>query len=299
MSQFKVLVPLDGSKLAEAPLSHLSSLRALGEVELTLLSVVEENPDAADLRSNEAIDREQNLLRSYINDVANDISSHLDLPAEARIAYGKPAECILDIAKEMQPDLIVISTHGRSGPARWRLGSVADKVIRGAPCNLMVMGKEASQTATWFAEIVEPFQTVLVPLDGSDLAEQAIPVAQLFADRYNSVLHFVRVVTIPVYGDISDVGVPSLIDVMQDNATKYLDVIASRDGMPEKTVQKVVVGSPASALLDYIEDNHIGLVVMTTHGRSGISRTALGSVTDRLLSSNAPVLVVKAAEPGK
>lgn len=296
MTRLRVLIPLDGSKLAEAPLSYVSSLRGLDELELTLVSVVDEGEEVHSLGTKETLEREHNVLSSYLRDTAEGIRKHLGLPAAIRLESGQPAEQILNLAKELSTDLLVISTHGRSGAARFRLGSVADKVIRGAPCNVMVMGPRAAEAAEWFAEISEPFKQILVPLDGSRLAEQALPLAIRFAERYQSTLHLVRVVTVPLYGDISgEVTYPDLLDIMEDNAAKYLESIGSRPGMPASVQKKVAIGGPAGELLNYVDDHHIDLVVMTSHGRGGISRAALGSVTDRLIGSPAPVLVVRAS----
>jgi len=103
-------------------------------------------------------------------------------------------------------------------------------------------------------------------------------------------------VQIPLYGDISgDIGYPDLMQVMEQTAQRYVERIADRPGMPPKRLIKVLTGAPASQLVAYVEENHIDLVIMTSHGRGGLSRAAYGSVTDRLLGGCAPVLVVKPA----
>jgi nucleotide-binding universal stress UspA family protein len=297
MTPLKVFIPLDGSKLAESSLSYLSSLRALGEVEPRLFSVVDEYDGFTLPDAEEAIKREHNLLAIYLREVAADLKKHLGLVCDTRLAYGNPATRILEAIDDFGADLVVISTHGRTGVTRWRLGSVADKVIRGARCNLMVLGPKAAQTAEWFAEVSEPFKNILLPLDGSDLAEDAIPIALRFADRYDSTIHLVRAVQIPLYGDISgDIGYPDLMEIMEKSAQQYLDRIAERPGMPPKRRSTVLAGAPALELAAYVEENHIDLVIMTSHGRGGLSRAAYGSVTDRLLGECAPVLVVKPEE---
>lgn len=297
MTLLKVLIPLDGSKLAEASLAYLSSLRALGEVQPLLFSVVDEPEPVQALDFEEAVKREHNLLSTYLREVAADIKKHLGVVCDTRVAYGKPAVRILEAIDSFEPDLVAITTHGRTGTRRWRLGSVADKVIRGARCNLLVIGPRAAETAEWFAEITEPFKAILLPLDGSELAEEAIPTALQFANRYDSVLHLVRVVTVPVYGDISDVGYPTVLQVMDEAARNYLGAVVDRPDMPAERHTAVLTGSPAAELESYIRTNHIDLVVMTSHGRGGLSRAAFGSVADRLLGCEAPVLVVKPAGP--
>lgn len=297
MTQLKVLVPLDGSKLAECSLAQLSTLRLLGDVELLLVSVVDETDDFHSSASHEAEQREHNVLSTYVNEVAADITRHLGLTAATRVQHGNPAEVIIRAAGEFGADLIIISSHGRSGFSRWRLGSVADKIIRNAPANVLVMGPRAAQLADWYAELSAPFPSILVPLDGSLLAEAALPVAQRYAAAFGSTLHLVRAVPIPTYGDPGMTATyGNLLDDLTSAAEAYLDSIKRRPEMPEKVETKVLVGSASAELLDYVEANAISLVAMTTHGRGGLVRAALGSVTGRLVGSDAPVLVVRAPE---
>jgi nucleotide-binding universal stress UspA family protein len=172
MSQYKVLVPLDGSRLAEHSLVYLDALRSMGESQVQLLSVVDEAEDFESLKPEESRLREENLLSTYLREVSADIKQHLGIDVETRVVAGSPANAILDEAEKYAPDLLVISTHGRSGISRWRLGSVADKVIRGAACNTLVVGPKAAERGTWLdARIMDAFKSLLVPLDGSALAE--------------------------------------------------------------------------------------------------------------------------------
>ena len=164
MPAYKVLVPLDGSRLAEHSLIYLDALRSLGESEVLLLSVVDQ-PEAFKYPSPaEAIEREANLLGTYLREVSSDIEQHLGITVETKVTTGAPADCVLEEARAYSPDLLVISTHGRSGPSRWRFGSVADKVIRGAECNILVVGPKAAEAAKWLeGRIMAPFKSLLVP----------------------------------------------------------------------------------------------------------------------------------------
>jgi nucleotide-binding universal stress UspA family protein len=295
MADYKVLVPLDGSRLAENSLVYLDALRSLGESEVLLLSVVDESEDFHSLRPEEAREREANLLATYLREVAADVEKHLGISVETKVATGTPASCVLDEAASYAPDLLVISTHGRSGMTRWRLGSVADKVIRGASCDTLVIGPKASERSIWLdARIMEAFKAVLVPLDGSTLAEGALPVAATFAESYGSTIHLVRVMPVPVVSDglVQPSYTPDLLDTLVQSAEAYLSETAARLGQ-ERIVTAVPVGSAVIQLEEYAKENAIDLVIMTSHGRSGFARTALGSVTDRLLGGPAPVLVVR------
>jgi nucleotide-binding universal stress UspA family protein len=182
--------------------------------------------------------------------------------------------------------------------SRWRLGSVVDKVIRNAERNVLAIGPKARARGEWLdPELVPPFRSILVPLDGSALAENALPVAKSFADAFNSKLHLIRAVPIPMLDEDMPgeaIYTPDLLDSMVSSARTYLTSAASRLASPEGARLDVLVGPPAPQIEDYATLNNIDLVVMTSHGRGGIARAALGSVTDRLLGGPAPVLVVRA-----
>jgi nucleotide-binding universal stress UspA family protein len=299
MPPYKVFVPLDGSRLAEFSLVYLDSLRSLGESRVLLLSVVDEAEDLHSLDPKEYRAREENLLATYLREVSADIENHLGIKVETKVTTGSPASCILAEVGEYSPDLLVISTHGRSGISRWRMGSVADKVIRGAACNTLVVGPKASERSTWMeARLMEAFKSLLVPLDGSALAETALPVATMLADSYGSAIHLVQVVGIPTAaaGGLGEVAyMPDLLDTLKEAAKAYLKNTVAKLNRDDVEA-KVLVGGAAWQLEDYIEANAIDLVVMTSHGRGGFIRTALGSVTDRLLGGAAPVLVVRPQE---
>jgi nucleotide-binding universal stress UspA family protein len=278
-------------------LVYLDALKSLGESEVLLVSVVDEAEDYQGVTDAGSRAREENLLATYLREVGQEVEEHTGVTIDHRILTGSPATSIVEEAARYAPDLIVISTRGRSGIARWRVGSVADKVIRGAACNTLVVGPKASERSHWIdTRIMEPFRSILVPLDGSQLAESALDVAESFARSYGSALHLVRVVPIPVVdGFNAEAYVPDMLDALVESAESYLQLAAGRlEGGTVTT--EVIVGSPVVQLEDYVQEKGIDLVVMTSHGRGGFVRTALGSITDRLLGGAAPVLVVRPRE---
>jgi nucleotide-binding universal stress UspA family protein len=293
MSDYRVLIPLDGSRRAETPLAYLGALKQMGDLQVRLLSVVDETEEFGALRGREAEDREFNLLSTYLREVAADIEKHVGIAVECRVRRGHPAGNIEADAVDFKPDLLLISTHGRSGIDRWRLGSVADKVVRAAICNTLVIGPNAVEQTKWLeGDLTKPFGSILVPLDGSQLAEAALPVAASFAGAFGSDIHLVQAVAIPAMTAINEGAyMPDLLDLTVGGARDYLARLAGQ--LPKLKVHtKIVVGPPILELESYITTG-IDLVVMTSHGRGGMLRTALGSVTDRLLGGPAPVLVVR------
>jgi nucleotide-binding universal stress UspA family protein len=301
MDDFKVLIPLDGSRTAEHALVYVDALRALGETRVRLFSVVDETEDFRSMSPVEARERETNLLSTYLREVAGDIRQHVGIEVETRVVSGNPAACVLKEAHDYRPELMLISTHGRSGASRWRLGSVADKVIRSGDCNTLVIGPSANRNEAWLdARIMPPFRSVMVPLDGSQLAEQALEVARPIVQTFDSTLHLVRAVPIPTLVDGYGVDVtyyPRLLEALEEGAREYLARLLAKLDSAARITTAVSVGTPAVQLEQYATDHGIDLVVMTTHGRGGFVRAALGSVTDRLLGGPAPVLVVRARVP--
>ena len=300
MPDYRVLIPLDGSHVAEHSLVYLGALRRMGESQVLLLGVVDESEDFHSLSPDEAREREAQLLSTYLREVSADAEQHLGIKAETKVLSGVPASRILEEADRFSPDLLVISTHGRSGVSRWRFGSVADKVIRGAVGDTLVVGPKASEGETWMEGALKPrFKSILVPLDGSSLAEAALAKGKSFAAAFGSGVHLVRAVPIPTMTD-GDVGggayMPNVLDQLKENAQAYLQKVASGWAPAVELNTKVGIGTPAALLEEYVREQDIDLVIMTSHGRGGIVRWALGSVTDRMLGAEAPVLIVRAGE---
>jgi nucleotide-binding universal stress UspA family protein len=298
MAEYKILVPLDGSRTAEHALVYLRAFKRLGACTVRLLAVADETEEFHHANAEEAINREANLLSTYLREVAKDVEAHAGVTVEMKVVRGLPAVGVAEEVESFAPDLMVICTHGRTGVSRWRLGSVVDKVIRSVSCNILVVGPSSYKEEPWIdAGIERPFESILVPLDGSQLANEAIPVAVRFAKSFDSRLHLARVVKF-LYGGSFYEGayMPDYSEALMDGAAQHLQQAASgiEPAVPCETA--VLMGEPASQLETYAAERNIDLIVMTSHGRGGFARTALGSVTDRLLSeAPAPVLVVRAA----
>ncbi|HXH23554.1 MAG TPA: universal stress protein [Dehalococcoidia bacterium] len=289
MPDLKVIAALDGSALSEASLRYIPLLRALGNLDVMLVGIVETYRESEGLRGAEAhIQRELNLLEAYLDKTVADLGAKLGATVRKKIRTGVPADEIVEIAREEEADLLVLTTHGRSGIGRWAIGSVADKVLHTSDRNILVIGPQAAGRDT-----VPPFRQIMVPLDGSGLAEGALPVALTWAAAFAARLHLVRVVPLPIVsGETIALG-PDLFDAMREAAEGYLSELKERIGVPD-AVTAVPVGPIAEQLGVYEQENAIDLAIMTSHGRGGLLRSVLGSVTDRMLHGPAPVLVVRA-----
>jgi nucleotide-binding universal stress UspA family protein len=291
----KILVTLDGSKLAETVLPWVPSLAsAVGATQVVLLSVIEEGAPEQ-LHMAEGYLREQGAqLRKTWWQGKGQVPPMDYMAVRARIAGV--ADAILHFAEDNNIDLIMLCTHGRSGIQRWSLGSVAERVATAAdiPVFLVRAIDEPVSAPT-------NLRRFLVPLDGSELAEHALPqVEQLYgAAGREAILLYVedptavgsRVGGIPLSGP--GVG-------RREGIRTYLDSIASGLAMGGTKVEvKIRPGHPAQEIVRETEDGLVDLIVMSSHGRTGLARWAFGSVTDQVLhSSLVPILLVPSQVKG-
>lgn len=302
-----ILVPLDGSELAERALPHARLLATTLQAGLLLVRVVtdrEKDILMAGYAANEerlepeipweqrALDELQLSAETYLQRQSNALRA-VGLTVHARVCVGVPAEQIVETAAERASICIVMSTHGYSGLRRWALGSVADKVVQSSRTPVLLVRAD-------HATAVEPseLRRVLVPLDGSQLSERALPLAAHLAERAGAQLELLQVVS-PVVEAYPYAVVPSSVyETLCDRARSGLQAIADRLQQRSIEVPTVVeIGFPAEAIVDEAHRRQADLIVMATHGRSGLRRWALGSVADRVLhAAKTPLLLVHAPE---
>ena len=335
-----ILVPLDGSTLAEAVLPFVELLAKAGSAKVTLVTVGEHPadnmpPEPQGLPSSleggahpgegyrdqteyrVGLQAESELLQRrpyldqiveriisygkvYLNHVARRLQSK-GVETEVDVLLGRPASQIADYAQEHSVDLVAMSTHGRGGLARWLYGSVANELRNSLqqPFLLIRSMEESSQAS---AEAREPlFLRVIVPLDGSPMAEQALPHAKELAAYLGLEVHLVRVVSQPMPAYMGPDAVEYYYDLDAELikvATNYLKNVESslkQEGL--RVTSRTFHGYAANNLVDYAKVLGQNLICMTTHGRTGLGRVFLGSVADKVLQEAVvPVLMVRAKE---
>jgi nucleotide-binding universal stress UspA family protein len=215
-----------------------------------------------------------------------------DLVSEARslgvdrvgsqLISGRPWERIVELAEP--EDLIVMGTHGRTGITRLLLGSVAEKVVRHAPCSVLVARPDGE---------VRPFRHLLVPIDFSDYSNRALDEASDLAGRTGARLTLLHVVELPaVFRGAPPGQVVRDVDAM---ARAKLDAWAGLVAPPVPVTQIVRVGPAAGQILSVLHDDPtFDLVVAGSHGRTGFQRLMLGSVAEKLVRfAPRPVLVAR------
>ena len=189
-----------------------------------------------------------------------------------------------------------MSTHGRSGLRRGLLGSVTDAVIRSSDIPVLAVGPKAFGRHD--AEELS-LKRVIVPLDGSPLAEGVIPWVKELADRLYLEVLLVRVVQFPAWPYSGDDGPPldttAIEEELESEAARYLENIGH--GLQEsgiRTEWTVLRGSPQTKIIEFPQEVAESMMALSTHGRSGLGRVLIGSVADKVIRSlKVPVMVVR------
>jgi nucleotide-binding universal stress UspA family protein len=233
----------------------------------------------------------------YLSRVALSISADECVKVSAVLLEGAVATVVKDYANSTTPDLIVMTTHGRGGISRAWLGSVADELVRSINIPTVLLRpqrREGNGTAV-------PFQLdhILIPLDGSELSEDIIERAVALGSLTGAHYTLMQVITPPLPYLFDSTFIPQVTPPEQElrtSAEAYLTGVADRMRERGLTVATSVVMQPqsASAILEQALSDDVDLIAMATHGRTGFSRVALGSVADKVLRSTfVPLLLLR------
>jgi nucleotide-binding universal stress UspA family protein len=291
-----ILVPLDGSVTAEAVLPHVRRLLRRSDSEVILLRVA--NPPAGDDYM-PLYEASLAAAREYVTGIRDRLLGQ-GTRASAVARVGPPAGTILEVAEEKKATMIALATHGRTGVARAILGSVAEHVIRRSAVPVIAV------RPFWTYEIApgrpedQPIRTILVPVDGSELSLGVVPAVGELAGLFGARVLLLRVLESGAAAKArAPGGATGETFAEKDLAEVRLKEVAERlrgQGVEAGTI--VGEGDPAAAIQQSVRFHGVDLVAMTTHGRSGISRMVVGSVTEKVLrEAKVPMLVVRAMNP--
>jgi nucleotide-binding universal stress UspA family protein len=298
----KILIPLDGSQTAEQVLPYTRWLAAKLEIPIELLSAIDIAELAAHMSAEKAgyldnmVEEGSRQSLQYLRGIATTFSSG---GVNCSIERGRPEEVIIEKGEADPGTLIAMVTHGRSGMNRWLLGSVAEKVLRGTKNPLLLIRGNQNGRTTGEAAM----KSIVVPLDGSELAASVLPTVAGLAKKLNLAVLLFRAYNLPAtaYAGVDGYYVPDLDKLMPELREEARDYLGKKSAeLKTLGVQEVVCEvkeglSPDQIirLARAIPDN---LVAMCSHGRSGVKRWALGSVTETVVRhSGDPVLVLRAA----
>lgn len=312
----QILVPLDGSDLAEHALPFAVTLsRALNcPVELLRIPVNQPanlgnefdfTPIAYDSMCVEGRETE---CREYLDSVAEPVRKQ-GINVSTKVRSGPASALIIEETLNDENTIVVMASHGRSGVARWIMGSVADAVLRESGGPLLLVRPTIGEKTK------DPhLDRIIVPIDGSVVAEQVLPHVTGLAKSLGLGVDLVRVTpSVAEYYRTASVnpigGVPGnanpyyeeFVKGVDVEAESYLKLIKGRlEGEGVTSIETHLLhGNPASVITDMARSNLGNLIMIATHGRSGIGRWALGSVADSIArQSGCPVFLIRAQEKG-
>ena len=287
----RILWPTDFSTGAARAFPHAVALADWHDAALHVLNVREGAPTVQE-------DMEEAFPLS-MGDLANLIDATGAPPksvelesislVQEQIDDPAPGDAINAYVDEHDVDLVVMGTHGRRGLQRLLIGSVAEDVLRRASCPVLTVRDSEQTPAAWNV------RNILAPVDFSEASTAAVKHTKELALTYGAqitLLHAVEEVMYPsAYGmEMADIPGPEVIDRVE----KGLANMARDEIGYEHVVVGSVIGYAPSAILDYVENNDVDLIVIATHGRSGLERLLLGSVTERVVRrASVPVFIVK------
>ena len=295
-----VLVPLDGSLLAECVLPHVVAIARAFDAKVILLRVLDKNQASEKAQLFDLLNWQINKTgaKLYLEKISASLQKS-GLRIETAVLEGLVSESITEYALSRGIKLIILSSHGRSGLSQWGISSVTQKIIFSAPTSLLII--RAYQPAT--SESNEwQYTQILVPLDGSRRAENVLPMVTLLARFHQSRIHIVHVVKTPEMArqmplsredvELSD----RIVARNREEAIRYLEQVrlhSSLDGIDVQT-RLLTSDNAAAALHELVEKESIDMVALSAHGYSGNNQWPYGSMVNSfILYSKVPLLIVQ------
>jgi nucleotide-binding universal stress UspA family protein len=284
-----IMVPVDGSAFSrEAVFQGLRLARKNGAqlrlVRVAFIPGLAGGPDTVSL-DNTARMSERDAMLAQLYRLAAECRANSQVDVTATVEDGPVADALRGHALRHEVDLIVMATHARRGMARVWLGSVADRLIRETGRPVLIVRPPSLAT-----ELIDGscYKRIIVPLDGSSLAERSLPAALALAEIEHAELTLLRIVpvakSIPAGELLATIGPARARDV--DEAERYLAGARIRLAHYQVRVRSAVVVAEdiPTAITGFAQANDGDLIAIATHGRGGIARAVLGSVADRVVS---------------
>ena len=295
----KILVPLDTSQSAESVLSILRRMAKPEVTRLMLVSAIEPSKYAYAAGAGDPqiyqrlFDAAESSTMAYLAELQNRLQQE-GYVVTAHIAHGDAALSITDTASDHNVDLIAMSTHGRTGLMRAILGSVADRVVRTAQQPVLLVRSLSTEVED------RPIRRILVPLDGSALAEQALEQAKRVVQSTGAALEVVHVLAPMASWELqllygADRSADSIAIERAEEARAYLDTICQRLRVSQvEASAELYSGEAAESILNATEMDRIDMIVMSTHGYGGYTRWVYGSVANKVLHrTTCPLLLTR------
>jgi nucleotide-binding universal stress UspA family protein len=296
-----ILVPLDGSTLAECVLPHVAAIAPVTNARVTLLHVLQQ---AQNGRGTPAVDpvewhlQKQNTEK-YLEQIVNRLKGAGILGVEHLILEGNPASSVIDFAHSNNVDLIALSTHGHSGLSGWNVSGVVQKILlRSYKSTLLVRAYMPSATGTTKVR----YKRLFVGMDGSPRSEFVLPFAINLAQFHKSQLILETVIEkpriinrMPVSDEIAELVTQFVEKNFQAASHYFKQILAQFSTKDLKIKTHISVGDHAIAVLhDMVEESNADLVLLVAHGETGERRWPYGSVTTSFIAyGNTSLLIMQ------
>ena len=299
---FKLVVPLDGSEVAEQALPFAISLAgASGEI---CLIRVASPPDPfyddvlrryLPVTDQDHERRESDALQALVETTSNYETAGSNVSFAVRT--GDPAEELLKAADSFEADMIVMASHGRGALDRWRFGSVADRVARTSRIPVMIVRANLDSAVTATPRL----KRLVLAHDGSELADRAVPFTVTLSQRLGLPVRVVRAIDPARIAGGAAYDLPfndAVVEQMETNVRSEAErsissVLQQLQAGGVEATGEVIVGPAGPALLGFAKPGD--LLIVTSHNRCGVRRWLLGSVAEKLVRlAEVPVLLVPA-----
>lgn len=293
----RILIPLDGSSLAECVLPHVVAVaRAFGS-QVTLLQVLERTQTTSPTRFVDPLGwyMSEAESRAYLDRWTARLQE-VGLQTECVLLEGQAAERIIEFARDSDVGLIVLSSHGRSGLSGWNVSSIVLKIILRAYLPVMIV---RAYQATVSDLTGLNYRRILAPLDSSQRAECVLPLVMTLAQFHEAELLAVHVVSRPQMPRRAPAAredtelVNQIVERNRIEAARYLEQLESWLDVSVET-RLVVSDNAAATLHDLVDQENVDLVVLSAHGYSGGTKWPYGSlVTNFIGYGTTPLLIVQ------
>jgi nucleotide-binding universal stress UspA family protein len=293
-----ILVPLDGSELSECVLPHVMAIAPVTRARVTLIHVLERtqqrngggpiDPVGWHMQKQEAqafLDRTVERLQK------------LDQQVEQVIVEGNPADAVIDFARHNGVDLIILSSHGRTGLSGWNVSSVVQKIMLRAYKSILLVRAYAASPS---AEV--QYQRILIATDGSARAEYVLPFAMSLAQFHNANLILGTVIQkpqimqrFPLSEQDSEL-INQLTEKNQKDAERYLDQLSTQLSLKGLSAEANITAAENTigAVYDMVEETRADLVMIAAHGQSGERRWPYGSIASSLIAyGSTPIMIMQ------
>src|SRR5450432_571831 len=292
-----VLVPLDGSVVAECVLPHVVAIANAFDAEVTLLNILEQPSESLRMPKADPLDwyLKKTEAEAYLNAVKVRLENS-NVRVKTALIEGRATEQIVDYASSNKTDLVILSSCGGQDGGGWSMTSILHQIIQRIWTSTLIIRTDQTKVAP-LGEL--RYHRILVPLDGSQRAGATLPVATALAQAHQAELLLVHVVSkpemarhMPLTQEDSEL-INRFVERNQEEGNKYLEQLQTHLPIDVQT-HLLVSDNVAATLQSFSEQEQIDVLILSAHGYSGEARWPYGAVTSRFITDGTmPLLIVQ------